>query len=99
MRKQKNTGKFLSILLCLVMVLGTLSTAALADEPKPEAPITCRLLERSADQSYIRSHLNELRTFADMTESHWAYWYAMEAANGHDYTKSGGSENWSRTYR
>lgn len=74
---------------------------------KPENPITraevaavtCRLLERSADQSYIRSHLNELRTFADMTESHWAYWYAMEAANGHDYTKSGGSENWNRTYR
>ena len=74
---------------------------------KPENPITraevaavtCRLLERSADQSYIRSHLNELRTFADMTESHWAYWYAMEAANGHDYTKSGGNENWSRTYR
>lgn len=74
---------------------------------KPENPITraevaavtCRLLERSADQSYIRSHLKELRTFADMTESHWAYWYAMEAANGHDYTKSGSSENWSRTYR
>ena len=74
---------------------------------KPENPITraevaavtCRLLERSADQSYIRSHLKELRTFSDMTESHWAYWYAMEAANGHDYTKSGGSENWSRTYR
>ena len=63
------------------------------------AAATCRLLERSADQSYIRSHLKELRTFADMTESHWAYWYAMEAANGHDYTKSGGSENWSRTYR
>lgn len=74
---------------------------------KPENPITraevaavtCRLLERSADQNYIRSHLNELRTFSDITESHWAYWYAMEAANGHDYTKSGGSENWSRTYR
>ena len=63
------------------------------------AAVTCRLLERSADQSYIRSHPKELRTFADMTESHWAYWYAMEAANGHDYTKSGGSENWSRTYR
>ena len=74
---------------------------------KPENPITraevaavtCRLLERSADQSYIRSHLKELRTFSDVTESHWAYWYAMEAANGHDYTKSGGNENWSRTYR
>ena len=74
---------------------------------KPENPITraevaavtCRLLERSADQSYIRSHLSGLRTFADMTESHWAYWYIMEAANGHDYTKSGSSENWSRAYR
>ena len=63
------------------------------------AAVTCRLLERSADQSYIRSHLKELRTFADTTESHWAYWYAKEAANGHDYTRSGGSENWSRTYR
>ena len=63
------------------------------------AAVTCRLLERSADQNYIRSHLNELRTFSDVTESHWAYWYAMEAANGHDYTKSGGSESWSRTYR
>lgn len=63
------------------------------------AAVTCRLLERSADQTYIRSHIGELRTFADMTESHWAYWYAMEAANGHDYTKSGGSENWSRTHR
>ena len=63
------------------------------------AAVTCRLLERSADQSYIRSHLKELRTFSDMTESHWAYWYAMEAANGHDYTKSGSSENWNRTYR
>lgn len=63
------------------------------------ATVTCRLLERSADQTYIRSHIGELRTFADMTENHWAYWYAMEAANGHDYTKSGGSENWSRTHR
>ena len=63
------------------------------------AAVTCRLLERSADQTYIRSHIGELRTFADVTESHWAYWYAMEAANGHDYTKSGASENWSRTHR
>lgn len=34
MRKRKNTGRLLSILLCLVMVLGTLSTTALADEPE-----------------------------------------------------------------
>lgn len=61
--------------------------------------VTCRLLERNADQSYIRSHLSELRAFTDVSESHWAYWYTMEAANGHDYTKSGSSETWSRTYR
>lgn len=63
------------------------------------AAVTCRLLERNADQSYIRSHLSELRAFTDVSESHWAYWYTMEAANGHDYTKSGSSESWSRTYR
>ena len=34
MRKRKNTGKLLSILLCLMMVLGMLPTMALADEPE-----------------------------------------------------------------
>ena len=63
------------------------------------AAVTCRLLERNADQSYIRSHRSELRAFTDVSESHWAYWYTMEAANGHDYTKSGSSESWSRTHR
>ena len=63
------------------------------------AAVTCRLLERNADQSYIRSHLSELRAFTDVSESHWAYWYTMEAANSHDYTKSGSSETWSRTHQ
>ena len=63
------------------------------------AAVTCRLLERSADIEYIRAHLKELpRVFADMNEQHWAYWYVMEAANGHDYTKSGNTETWLRTY-
>ena len=63
------------------------------------AAVTCRLLERSADKEYIRAHLKELpRVFADMNEQHWAYWYAMEASNGHDYTKSGNAETWLRTY-
>ena len=30
-----------------------------------------------------------------MTKTHWAYWYIMEATNGHDYTKSGSNELWS----
>ena len=63
------------------------------------AAVTCRLLERNADKEYIRAHLKELpRVFADMNDQHWAYWYAMEAANGHDYTKSGNAETWLRTY-
>ena len=32
MKKRKNTGKLLSILLCLVMVLGTLPITAQAEE-------------------------------------------------------------------
>lgn len=59
------------------------------------ATVTCRLLERIADQNYVRSHLQQLRTFTDMTEKHWAYWYVMESANGHDYTKTAGGEQWS----
>ena len=62
------------------------------------AAVTCRLLERTADQAYVRSHLAQLRTFRDMTEAHWAYWYAIEAANGHDYTKAGSGETWSRVH-
>ena len=62
------------------------------------AAVTCRLLERTADQAYIRSHLDQLRTFRDMAESHWAYWYVMEAANGHDYTKADSGENWSQLH-
>lgn len=62
------------------------------------AAVTCRLLERTADQAYVRSHLGQLRTFRDMTENHWAYWYAIEAANGHDYTKDGNVETWSRLH-
>lgn len=63
------------------------------------AAVACRLLDRTADQSYVRSHLDDLRTFNDVPESHWAYWYVMEAANGHDYTKSGGIETWSLTHK
>lgn len=62
------------------------------------AAVTCRLLERTADQDYIRSHPDELRTFHDMAEGHWAYWYVMEAANGHDYTRAGSGETWLRLH-
>lgn len=63
------------------------------------ASVTCRLLERNADRAYVESHYDTLpRVFTDIDSSHWAYWYVMEAANGHDYTKSGSAETWTNTY-
>ena len=47
--------------------------------------------QMEANKSYPAS-------FSDVTSAHWAYWYVMEAANGHDYTKSGNTETWLRTY-
>ncbi len=64
--------------------------------------ITCRLLERKADREFVKAHLNEMpRTFTDLPteKSHWAYWSIVEAANGHDYTKSGADETWIRVYK
>ena len=64
---------------------------------RPNAPVT------RAEFAAIASRFEKLTqgsaSFTDVPDTHWAYWYAMEAANGHDYTKSGGSENWSRTHR
>lgn len=61
--------------------------------------ITDRLLERSADRDYVTAHYDDLpRTFTDIDESYWAYWNIMEAANGHDYSKTGSGERWTRVY-
>lgn len=55
---------------------------------------TCRILERSADQSYVKNNSAKIRTYSDVKENHWAYWYVTESSNGHEYTKSGSSEMW-----
>ena len=36
----------------------------------------------------MMDHLDELRTFSDLSFGHWAYGSMMEAANGHDYTRA-----------
>ena len=46
MRKRKNTGKLLSILLCLMMVLGMLPTAVLAAEDGASAENSGIITER-----------------------------------------------------
>lgn len=47
-----------------------------------------RMENRAPDMSFMMEHLKELRTFSDLSFGHWAYGSMMEAANGHDYTRS-----------
>lgn len=62
----------------------------------PDRYITCaevtsvinRMENRAADMSFMMDHLDELRTFSDLSFGHWAYGSMMEAANGHDYTRA-----------
>ena len=56
--------------------------------------ITNRMLGRSADEDYADRHAEDLRSFSDLRDTHWAYYDICEAANAHDYRKSGGEENW-----
>ena len=58
------------------------------------ASIVNRMLGRSGDEGYIRANAERLPRFADLTESHWAYFNIMEAANAHSYTKVSGGESW-----
>lgn len=67
------------------------------DQPMTRAEIvsvTCRVLERSADQTYIAEHLDEIQTFNDLTGDFWAYYDIIEAANGHDYKIVNKEKRW-----
>jgi mRNA-degrading endonuclease toxin of MazEF toxin-antitoxin module len=52
-----------------------------------------RVLSRSFDTSYTGS----LKTFFDVPSGQWYYNNVMEAANGHNYTRSGSAEVWTGT--
>lgn len=56
--------------------------------------IVNRMLSRSADSAYLAKGDEGLKTFTDVTETDACYLNVMEAANGHDYTKSGKTETW-----
>ena len=63
-----------------------------------EAPaklnLTLDVLGRRADEAYAETHADRLRPFSDLERGHWAYFDIVEAANGHTYSKSGGTERW-----
>ena len=56
--------------------------------------IVNRMLGRSADRTFIAEHADELRSFSDVTTSHWSYYAVMEATNAYDFTKDNGVETW-----
>ncbi len=60
------------------------------------AAIVNRMLGRSADETYIMENADRLTHFADLPDTHWAYFDIMEAANSHDYSIVNGTERWKR---
>ena len=69
---------------------------------RPDATITRaevttivnRMLGRSADESFIDEHADEIRQFTDLNDSYWGYYNIMEAANAHDFTTENNTETW-----
>ena len=54
-----------------------------------------RVTGRTADQDYINKNLEVLDRFTDLkTNSHWAFYDIIEAANDHMATDLSNSENW-----
>jgi Mg/Co/Ni transporter MgtE len=53
-----------------------------------------RVLSRTCDTSYVAANLSSLKTFTDVKTNLWCYAAVMEAANGHNYSTSTGSEVW-----
>ena len=53
-----------------------------------------RVLEREADQDYIQAHKDQMVTYADTPETHWAYYAILEASNAHDFRYNKNDEVW-----
>ena len=58
------------------------------------AKIVNNMLGRRADIEYIKAHGNILKHFADVSSAAWYYGEVAEAANAHEYVRSGNIENW-----
>lgn len=56
--------------------------------------IVNNMLGRDADKRFIDRNGDELVSFTDLTDGHWAYYAIMEATNTHTYTRDGSTEVW-----
>lgn len=53
-----------------------------------------RMLNRVADKEYIEDNFDEVLTYPDLNESHWAYYEILEASNWHDHKVENNIEFW-----
>ncbi|WP_346696939.1 S-layer homology domain-containing protein [Thermophilibacter mediterraneus] len=58
--------------------------------------VTNRMLWRACDTVWAMEHMDQLKTFVDLGQSHYAFFDVVEATNAHDYTRVGDTryENW-----
>ncbi len=71
------------------------------DNPITRAEVTTvtnRVLERSADTSYIDSVKADTVAFKDLDNHYWAYYAIVEATNTHDFKLSSAQEVWTDVY-
>lgn len=53
-----------------------------------------RMLGRVADGVWVASHLDDLKLFVDVPQTHFAFRDIVEATNSHEYERDGRYENW-----
>ncbi len=53
-----------------------------------------RMLNREADKEYIEANYDDVLTYPDLSESHWAYYEILEASNWHDHKVENNVESW-----
>ena len=52
------------------------------------------VLQRTADRDYLSTHPAQIKSFNDLSASHWAYYEIMEAAYTHNYIQINDKEVW-----
>lgn len=58
------------------------------------ATIANRMLGRKADWTFIDAHASQIKDFADVDDSHWAYFEIVEATNAHEHKVENDAEVW-----
>lgn len=54
------------------------------------------MLNRYADEEFIKENPDKIKGFTDLNEKHWGYYNIIEATNGHEYIrdKNDNDEKW-----